>query len=91
MTAVSGCLMITFSYFPFEFTGFRCQAEEKTEMVEGEFTMSEILLKHTVVINNEINTSKAMRILKKAENTCLISHSIQKKIAMEITIGVKPI
>jgi len=62
---------------PFEFTGFSCQAEEKMEMVEGEFTMSEILLKPTVVITNEINTSKAMCILKKAKNTCLISHSIK--------------
>jgi organic hydroperoxide reductase OsmC/OhrA len=53
--------------------------------------MSEILLKPTVVIHNEDSRNKAIRILKKAEDACLISHSVNSKITMEISIEVKPI
>lgn len=60
-------------------------------MVEGKLMLSEILLKPTVVIQNEIYTNKAMRILQKAENACLISNSIKSKITMEMIIEVKPI
>lgn len=53
--------------------------------------MSEILLKPTVVIHNENYRDKAMRILKKSEDACLIAHSIKSKIIMEINIEVKPL
>jgi uncharacterized OsmC-like protein len=44
-----------------------------------------------VVIHNEAYKDKATRIVKKAENACLISNSIKSKIIMEITIEVEPI
>ncbi len=95
VAAVSSCLLTTFLAIAenstLEFTSFSCQAKGKLEMVEGELMMSEILLKPTVVIHNEVHRDKATRIVKKAENACLISHSIKSKIEMEITIEVKPI
>ena len=95
VAAISGCLMTTFLAIAenstLEFTSFRCQATGKLEMVEGKLMMSEILLKPTVVIHNETYRDKAMRILKKAEDACLITHSIKSKITMEINIEVKPI
>lgn len=95
VAAVSSCLMTTFLAIAenstLEFESFGCQAEGKLEMVEGKLMMSEILLKPTVVIHNEVYIDKATRILKKAENACLISNSIKSKITMEITIEVNPI
>lgn len=95
VAAVSGCLMTTFLAIAenstLEFESFSCHAIGKLEMVEGKLMMSEILLKPTVVIHNEVYRDKAMRIVKKAENACLISRSIKSKIEMEITIEVKPI
>lgn len=95
VAAVSSCLMTTFLSIAenstLEFTSFSCEAKGKLEMVDGELMMSEILLKPTVVIQNEIYTNKAKRILQKAENACLISNSIKSKITMEMTIEVKPI
>lgn len=72
-----------------EFTSFSCHAKGKLESIEGKLQMSEILLKPTVIIHNEKYTDKAMRILKKAEDACLITRSIKSKITMEINIEVK--
>jgi peroxiredoxin-like protein len=95
VAAISGCLMTTFSAIAenstLEFTSFNCQATGKLEMVEGLLMMSEILLKPSVVIHNEAYRDKALRVLKKAENACFITHSIKSKISMEINIQVKPV
>lgn len=95
VAAVSGCLMTSFLVIAenstLEFTRFTCQANGKLEMVEGKLMMSEIQLKPTVVISNEMHTNKAMRIVKKAENACLIAHSIKSKVSTEINILVQPV
>lgn len=95
VAAVSSCLMTTFLSIAenstLEFTSFSCEAKGKLEMVEGKLMMSEILLKPTVVIQNEIYTNKATRILQKAKNACLISNSIKSKITIKMTIDVNPI
>lgn len=95
VASLSGCLMTTFlakaKNSTLEFESFTCHAKGKLEMVEGKLMMSDILLKPTVVIHNEQYKSKAIRILKKAENECLISNSIRSQITMEITIQVKPL
>ncbi len=95
VAAVNGCLMTTFlavaENSALKFTSFNCQAKGKLETVEGKLMISEILLKPMVVIHDENHRDKAIRILKKAENACLISNSITSKITMEITIEVNPI
>ncbi len=95
VAAISGCLMTTFLAIAenstLEFTSFSCKAKGKLERVEGKLMMSEILLEPTVVIHNEAYRDKAIRILKKAEDACLIAHSMKSKITMEIVIEVNPI
>ena len=95
VAAVSSCLMTTFLAIAenstLKFSSFRCQAKGKLEMLEGKLMMSEILLLPTVVIQDETYREKAIRVVKKAENACLISNSINSKITMEIKIEVKPI
>ncbi len=93
VAAISGCLMTTFLAIAenstLEFASFCCRAKGKLEMVEGKLMMSEILLEPTVVIHNEQYRDKAIRILKKAEDACLIAHSVKSKITMEINVEVK--
>lgn len=95
VAAISGCLMTTFLAIAesstLEFTSFNCQAKGKLERIEGKLVMSEILLEPTVVIHNEVYRDKAIRILKKAEDACLIARSMKSKITMEIIIQVEPI
>jgi organic hydroperoxide reductase OsmC/OhrA len=95
VAAVSSCLMTTFLSIAenssLDFLSFSCSAVGKLETVEGKLMISEILLKPEVVIHNENHRSKAMRILKKAEDACLISHSIKARIILDVVIQVKPI
>lgn len=74
-----------------DFLSFECAAKGKLELNEGKFMISEILLKPTVVIHNENHRSKATRILKKAEDACLISNSVRSEITMEIEVDVQPV
>jgi len=95
VAAISGCLMTTFLAIAenstLEFVSFSCKGKGKMEMVEGKLMISEILLEPMVVIHNEKYRDKAVRIIKKAEDACLISRSVKSKITMEITIEVKPL
>ena len=95
VAAASSCLMTTFLAIAenstLDFTSFSCGAKGKMEMIDGKLMMSEILLKPTVVIHNEKYRDKAIRILKKSEDACLISRSMKSKITMEMTIEVKPL
>jgi len=95
VAAVNSCLMTTFLAIAenstLQFTSFSCQAKGKMERMEGKLMMSEILLKPTVVLHNERYIDRTKRILKKAEDACLISNSIKSKVTMEINIEVKPL
>lgn len=44
-----------------------------------------------MVIHNKNYMNKAIRILKKAEDACLISRSITSNVTMEINIEVNPL
>lgn len=93
--AMSSCLMTTFLAIAenssLEFISFTCQATGKLEQVDGKLMISEIELKPTVVIHNENQRDRTIRIVKKAEDACLISNSVKSKITMDINIEVQPL
>ena len=95
VAAVSSCLMTTFLAIAenstLQFANFSCEAKGKLETIEGKLIISEILLKPIVVIHDEAYRDKALRIVKKAEDACLIARSIKSKITTEITVTVKPL
>ncbi|SDB29032.1 Organic hydroperoxide reductase OsmC/OhrA [Flavobacteriaceae bacterium MAR_2010_188] len=95
VASVSGCLMTTFLAIAdsskLEFMSFSCKATGKLEKVDGKMMISEISLRPTIVISDELQTSRAMRIVQKAENACLISNSMKSKINLDITVEVKPL
>lgn len=84
VAAVNSCLMTTFlaiaensklSYEQFESNGVG-----KLEVVDGKYMISEIELNPMLLIANEEDREKALRILQKSEAACLISNSIKSKI-----------
>jgi organic hydroperoxide reductase OsmC/OhrA len=95
VASVSGSLMTTFLAIAeestLEFKSFSCSAKGKLEPVDGKLIMSEVYLKATVVIQEPKFANKAMRILKKAEDGCLIIRSIKARVTMEINVEVHPI
>jgi peroxiredoxin-like protein len=91
--AVSSCLMTTFlaisEYSKFEFISFKCGSKGILDKVDGKFMMTEVLLFPEVIIANESQRERAIRILEKSEKACLISNSITSKVTMESKITIQ--
>lgn len=88
--AVNSCFMTTFLAIAenskLEFTDFTCDAKGKLEQIEGKFLMTEVNLFPKLVLKNETDKDKALRILQKSEAACLISNSIKSKVTLEPTV-----
>ncbi len=86
------CLMTTFLAIAenskFNFSSFECEGIGKLEKVDGKFIISEIELKPKVVIEDEKDKEKALRLIEKSEKACLISNSMKSKIILNPNILV---
>tara|TARA_R110002167_G_scaffold47352_11_gene140274 strand:+ start:4591 stop:4851 length:261 start_codon:yes stop_codon:yes gene_type:complete len=76
-------------YSKFEFISFKCGSKGILDKVDGKFVMTEVLLFPEVFISDENQRERALKILEKSENACLISNSITSKVTMEPKITVQ--
>lgn len=94
VSSVSSCFMTTFvaiaQYSKLDFEDLKVEATAKLDKADGKFVVSEITLKPELIITNDKFTDKAERIMKKAEEACLITRSIKSKIHFEpkVTVAV---
>jgi organic hydroperoxide reductase OsmC/OhrA len=92
VSAVNGCLMTTFlavaENSKLSYKGFECKAIGKLEKVEGKYMISEIELAPRIVIENEADKDKALKVIEKSEAACLISNSIKSKIILKPLIEI---
>lgn len=90
--AVNSCLMTTFLAIAenskLDFISFNSSANGKLEQVEGKFMITEITLMPVVVVKQEVDVEKALRILEKSERACLISNSIKSTILFQPKVEV---
>ncbi len=93
--AVSSCLMTTFLSIAenskLDFVSFKCSSKGKLEKVDGKFMMTEVLLEPVVVVRNESDTERALKVLQKSELNCLISNSVRSKVVMNPLIRVETV
>ncbi len=86
---VLSCFMTTFlamaDYSKLEFSKFDCKAEGILEKVEGKFMMSEIILKPSILLNDDSKMERAIRLMEKAEASCLISNSIKSSVKLDFS------
>ena len=66
---------------------FEVDAEGLLGLENGSWCFVEITPRATVVILNEENRDKAIRLLEKAEKSCLIARSLQCKIVLVPTVN----
>ncbi|WKK76168.2 OsmC family protein [Marivirga salinae] len=87
--AVLSCFMTTFlamaEYSKLEFSKFDCKAQGVLEKVDGKFKMSEIILKPSIILNEESKTDRVIRLMEKAEASCLISNSIKSSVKLDFS------
>lgn len=90
--SVNSCFMTTFlaiaENFKLNFSAFSCKASGKLEESEGKYMMTEIKLTPEVVLHDESQRERALKVLEKAEAACLITNSIKSKVTMEPVITV---
>lgn len=91
--SVSSCLMTTFLAIAenskLDFISFRCSSKGKLEKVDGKFMMSEVLLEPYVVVKDEKDIERALKVLEKSESNCLISNSVKAKVIMKPVVQME--
>ena len=87
VAAVNSCLMTAFLAIAenskLDFVNFESKADGKLERVDGNYMISEIVLSPVVTISNNADKERALRILHKSEQACLISNSIKSNIVFQ--------
>lgn len=90
--AVTSCFMTTFLSIAenskLNFTSFSASSRGKLDKVEGKFRMTEILIEPYLTIPDDKDRERALRILIKTEQSCLITNSITSSVVMNPTIKV---
>ncbi|WP_369411734.1 OsmC family protein [Chryseolinea lacunae] len=90
--AVSSCFMTTFLSIAenskLDFKTFRCDARGTLEQLNNKYRMTEILLEPHLVIVQEKDRDRALRVLQKTESACLITNSITTKVTMRPHVEV---
>ncbi|HVO73835.1 MAG TPA: OsmC family protein [Ignavibacteriaceae bacterium] len=90
--SVNICLMNTFLAIAenskLNFKAFTSNASGKVEKVDGKYMVTEIELKPKIVIADEKDRERAVRIIEKAKNACLISNSVKSEISMKPEIAL---
>ena len=93
VAAINTCLMTTFLAIAenskLEFLKFDSRAIGKVDKVEGKYTITEVILRPVLVIDNPEHQDKAKRILEMSEKACMISNSVTSKIILEPTVLVQ--
>ncbi len=92
VAAINSCLMTTFLAIAensrLVYNSFESKAIGKLELVDGKYIMSEVVLKPVVVLSDEDDREKAIKVLHKSEAACLISNSVKSKITLEPEVKI---
>jgi len=84
--AVNSCLMTTFLSIAessgLQFTSFASRATGVLGTTDGKMQMTEVKLEPVVKVPNPGDIVRAMKLIKKAEENCLISRSITARVVM---------
>lgn len=84
------CLMTTFLSIAeksrLEFVGYSSEATGTLEKTTEGMLMTKIVIKPTVIIQDESKRDRTLLLLEKAEKYCLISNSMKTEVTMEPTV-----
>ena len=93
VSSVNICLMTTFlaiaENLHLHFSDYTCEGKGKLERIEGKFMISEIVLNPKIKIKKGNERTKALRVIEKSENACLISNSIKTNVILNPEILVE--
>ena len=92
LAAVASCFVTTFRAIAelskFDPVHLEVSAEGAVEKGEGGFAFTQVVLKPELTIHQESDRQRAMRLLEKAERSCLISRSLKAAVCLEAQVLV---
>jgi len=92
LAAVSSCFITTFRAIAelskFNAEALEVSAEGIVEKAENGFRFTRIILKPKLAVAAESEREQAVRLLEKAERSCLVSRSLRSEVRMEPTIEI---
>ncbi|HKK25505.1 MAG TPA: OsmC family protein [Gracilimonas sp.] len=92
VASVSSCFMTSFTavaeYSKLSFEELTVPATGVMSNESGKYVITEIILRPTLTISDESKKDKALRILQKAEEICLITRSIKTEVKLEPNIAI---
>ena len=81
---VADCLILTFRAIAkasnFEWVDLKCTAEGMLDRLDGVNRFTQIDVHTTLLLADDANEQKGLRLLTKAENQCLIKNSISAQV-----------
>jgi peroxiredoxin-like protein len=94
VASVNACFMTTFLAIAenskLEFIRFKAEAEGKLEKLEDKsLMMTRVVLRPKIVVKNNHDAERVLRIFEKAEHHCLISNSIRSETTLEPEIEIE--
>jgi peroxiredoxin-like protein len=88
--AVADCFLLSFRAVAraskFEWRGLECSVEGKLDRVEGKSHFTNILVKATLRVPAGTDEARAVKLMEKAEQVCLISNSLVAARHLEPTV-----
>jgi len=92
VAAAASCFITTFravtEISKFEPLGLEVSAEGTIEKGEGGFQFTRITLRPVLTVARETDQERGVRLLEKAEHSCLVSRSLKGQIVMEPQVQV---
>jgi peroxiredoxin-like protein len=92
LAAIASCFIITFRTIAelsrFEPVALELSAEGVLGKAEGGFQFTQVILRPVITIEREEDRERAVRLLEKAERSCLVSRSSKSQVVMEPEVHV---
>lgn len=93
VAATSSCLAATFramaEHSKFEFISLHVEAEGTLEKNDEGFRFSRIVLRPRLCVIREDDRERALKLLQKAERSCLVARSLQSEVTIDPLIVVQ--
>ncbi len=90
VSSVATCTILSFRAIAraskFDWISIECVAEGKLERIDGKTQFSKIVSKAKLVIAAGSNEERAVKLLNKAEQSCLISNSLSADCSIECEV-----
>lgn len=93
VAAVNSCLMTTFLSIAqkskLEVAAYRCEAVGRIEKTEGKYRFFEVELNPVISVTNEKDIERADRLIRRSEEYCLISNSINAAVKLNPKVKLR--